>query len=184
MLGVLLLRCELQVSRCWCQLTAALTAPIVSLVPCDLHLYPLLLAVPGPTGVDAAMVCTDCLALALLCQSTRKWLLACRCIVIGSHSAIAYMRKVESCVQIADRMHLEKFHIVWRTLCKFGSIYMREQAFSLKINKYKQWNPLTDENLTSILWLSTRRITPDLKCLASAGSMITLVSCFNYLRTF
>jgi hypothetical protein len=40
------------------------------LARCGPHLFPLLLAVPGPMGVGAAMVHADWLTLALLCQST------------------------------------------------------------------------------------------------------------------
>jgi hypothetical protein len=38
---------------------------------CGLHLYPLLLAVPGPMGVGPGTVCADWLALASLCRLTR-----------------------------------------------------------------------------------------------------------------
>jgi hypothetical protein len=38
----------------------------------------------------------------------------------------------------------------------------------MKLNKSTQWNQLADENLTSILQLTTTSITPDLKRLASA----------------
>jgi hypothetical protein len=47
--------------------------PIDWLVRCGTHLYTLLLAVPGPMGVGAAMVRAGWLALALFGRSSRSW---------------------------------------------------------------------------------------------------------------
>jgi hypothetical protein len=67
----------------------------------------------------------------------------------------------------------------------FESIYICDQAFSLmKIKKSKQQNCLTDENLASILRLTTTNIMPHLKHLVStvqAPSLVTFELPINIL---
>ena len=79
-----------------------------------------------------------------------------------------------------------------RTLCMFGTTYMREKLFSLmKINKTAHRSCLTDEHLQSILRVfTTQNFTPNLNALAakrrcqasSSNNMELTLITLNFLK--